>query len=142
MLVKDIMSKRLVMVGPKETVFAAVKIMVENNISGVVVSENNQAVGIITTKDICKRVLIFGKDVHATPIGDVMSKPVLTVSGLLSVESAAKIMGQRKVKRLVVVDEYNKVEGIVTIMDVVSNLPGMLDIMFQTWVRPDWRKQA
>jgi CBS domain-containing protein len=139
MLVKDVMSRKLIMAGPKETAFAAVKLMVENNISGVVVEENKKAVGIITMKDVVRRVIAEEKDVHTTPIADVMSSPVATVSQLTAVENAAAIMGEKGIRRLVVVDEKNRVVGIITVMDIVSILPNMLDVMFQTWVKPVWR---
>ena len=139
MLVKDVMSRRLIMVKPRESVYAAVKLMVANNISGVVVEENRAAAGIITMKDICRRVIVEDKDVYKTVVSEVMTKPVLTVPMLMNVERAAALMGERKVKRLVVVDERNAAVGIVTVMDIVSNLPGLMDVMFKTWVKPQWK---
>ena len=139
MLVKDIMSKRLIMVGPRETAYAAVKLMVENNISGVVVEDAKKAVGMITMRDICRRVIAQEKDIHTTLAGEVMSSPVMTVNHITAVEKAAQIMGERKLKRLVVVDDKNKALGIITVMDVVSKLPELIDVMFQMWVKPDWR---
>jgi CBS domain-containing protein len=139
MLVKDVMSRKLIMAGPKETAFAAVKLMVENNISGVVVEENKKAVGMVTMKDIVRRVIAVEKDVHTTPIADVMSSPVATVSQLTAVENAAAIMGEKGIRRLVAVDEKNRAVGIITVMDIVSILPNLLDVMFQTWVKPVWR---
>jgi CBS domain-containing protein len=139
MLVKDVMSPRLIMLGPKESAFAAVKLMVANNISGVVVEEGKRAVGMVTMKDIVRRVVAEEKDVHSVLAHEVMSSPVITVPHLTAVESAAALMGERRVKRLVVVDERNKAVGIVTVMDIVSRLPNLMDVMFQTWVKPDWR---
>jgi CBS domain-containing protein len=139
MLVKEIMSKTLIMMGPRETVFAAIKLMVENNISGVVVEDGKKAVGIVTMKDICKRVLAVEKDIYKTPVCDVMTSPVLTINCLTEVENAASLMGQKRIKRLVVVDEHNRAVGIITVMDIVSKLPQLVDVMFQTWVKPDWR---
>jgi len=139
MLVKDVMSRRLIMVKPRESVYAAVKLMVANNISGVVVEENKAAAGIITMKDICRRVIVEDRDVYKTVVSDVMTKPVLSVPMLMNVERAAALMGERKVKRLVVVDEKNAAIGMVTVMDIVSNLPGLMDVMFKTWVKPQWK---
>ena len=139
MLVRDIMSKKLIMMSPRETVFAAIKLMVENNISGVVVEDAKKAVGIITMKDICRRVLSEERDMYKTQVGDVMTSPVVTVNGLTAVEVAASTMGEKRLKRLVVIDDQNRAIGIVTVMDLVSNLPHLVDVMFQTWVKPDWR---
>ncbi|MFH1055455.1 MAG: CBS domain-containing protein [Candidatus Altiarchaeota archaeon] len=139
MLVKDVMSARLVMVKPRETIYAALKLMVANNISGVIVEDERKAAGVVTMKDICRRVLVADRDIYKTTVGDVMSKPVLTVKMLETVEAAAKLMSEKNVRRLVVVDEMNKAVGIVTVMDIVSKLPKLVDVMFRTWVRPDWR---
>ncbi|MFH0862241.1 MAG: CBS domain-containing protein [Candidatus Altiarchaeota archaeon] len=139
MLVKDVMSKRLIMIGPREMVFAAVKLMVANNISGVVVEEGKKAVGIITMKDIIRRVVANERDIYGTQVSEVMSSPVQTINQLTALERAASWMGEHKIKRLVAVDDKNKAVGIVTVMDIVSKLPEMVDVMFQTWVKPDWR---
>jgi CBS domain-containing protein len=139
MLVRDVMSPRLIMVGPRETVFAAVKLMVANNISGVVVEDGKRAVGLITMKDIVRRVVAKDGDVHTVAVAEVMTSPVITVPQMTAVEKAAEVMGGRRVKRLVVVDERNRAVGMVTVMDIVSRLPAMLDVMFETWVKPDWR---
>jgi len=139
MLVKDVMSRRLIMIAPKEMVFAAVRLMVENNISGVVVEDAKKAVGIITMKDIIRRVVAAERDIYRTQVAEVMSTPVQTIHQLTALERAAAWMGEHKVKRLVAVDDNNKAVGIVTVMDIVSKLPAMVDVMFQTWVKPDWR---
>jgi CBS domain-containing protein len=139
MLVKDIMSPKLVMVDPAKTVFYAVSLMVENNISGLVVEEQKRAVGILTMKDVARRVIAQDKDVHKTLVADAMSSPVSTINQMTLAEKAASIMGDRKIKRLVVVDDRNKAVGIITTMDIVSHLPNLLDVMFETWVKPEWR---
>ena len=133
------MSRRLIKVSRGGSVYEAVKLMVQNNISGVVVEDGGKAVGVLTMRDVVGRVVAEGRDVYGTSAGEVMSSPALTVNQLLTVEKAAAIMGERKVKRLVVVDELNRARGVVTAMDVVSNLPCLLDVMFKTWVKPDWR---
>jgi CBS domain-containing protein len=96
-------------------------------------------VGIVTLKDVAKRVIAEGRDVHRTYVSDIMSAPVVTINHISMVENAAKLMGEKKLKRLVVVDDKNRVAGIITALDVVSNLPNLVEVMFKTWVKPDWR---
>jgi CBS domain-containing protein len=139
MLVKDVMSARLIRVTPDEPVFNAVKLMVDNNISGLAAVEGGRSVGIITLKDVVRRVVAEDRDVHKTRIRDVMSAPVLTVNYMATLEKAADTMKERRYKRLVVVDNQNRVVGIITAMDVVSAVPRLVDVMFRTWVKPDWR---
>jgi len=133
------MSARLVMVKPGGTVQEAVRLMVANNISGLIVEEGGKAVGIVTMKGIFKKVLAVDGDTRKTKVGDIMSKPVLSVNPLSKVEKAAELMTEHHVKRLAVVDGSNRVVGIVTAMDIVSNLPELIDVMFRTWVKPQWR---
>ncbi len=139
MLVKDIMSTRLITVSPEERVDSAAKKLVSHNISGMIVVEEGKAVGVVTTNDIFRKVLVAGKEAADVEVREVMSSPVLSVHPLNSVEKAVKLMGEHRVRRLAVVNEANMVVGIVTVMDIVSHLPDLIKVMFQTWVKPDWR---
>ncbi|MBD3387817.1 MAG: CBS domain-containing protein [Candidatus Altiarchaeales archaeon] len=138
MLVKEVMSTRLVLILSSDTVLKAVKLMVANDIGSLIVADKGRAVGVLTMKDVCSKVISEEKDVGSTLVGDVMSSPVITVHPNSNVERAAKLMEENNIRRLAVV-EYNKVLGIITMMDIVSNLPELLGVMFQTWVTPTWK---
>ena len=139
MLVKDVMSERVIAVTPENTVSQAVKVMVENKISGLAVSVDNKAAGVITLSDIFRKVVYPSRSTDSVRIGDIMSKPVITCHTHDSIEAVAGLMKDHKIKRVVVVNPSNVVSGIVTAMDVVSKVPEMLDVMFTTWVKPGWR---
>jgi CBS domain-containing protein len=139
MLVKDIMSTRLIMVKPEDTARNAVKRMVENRISGMIVEAQGKAVGMVTMRDVCRGAVAEGKDVGETIVRDLMSQPVLSVHPLNNIMKATELMAKHRIKRLAVVDKYNRVVGIITTMDIVSHLPELVEVMFKTWVKPQWR---
>jgi CBS domain-containing protein len=139
MLVKDVMSRHLLMVSGSDSVFDTVKLMVGHNISGLVVEREGKAVGVVTLRDVAKRVVAAELDPKGVKVADIMSHPVATVNELSSVESAAELMTKKGFRRLVVVDSANKVAGILTVKDVVSRMPELIDIMFKTWVTPAWK---
>ena len=138
MLVKDAMSKKLILVRGAESIKKAVELMVKYNISGLIVSDDGKLSGIITMKDIFKKVIAKDKDVKEAVVGEIMSKPVIKVHSHDSIETAAKIMGENNIKRVVVVNPADKICGILTAMDIVEKTPKMLNVMFDTWVTPSW----
>ncbi|MFC2163123.1 CBS domain-containing protein [Candidatus Altiarchaeota archaeon] len=139
MNVKGIMSTRLITVTPEENVTSAVKRMTEHDISGMIVVKAGSGIGVITMRDIFRKVLSCDLDPNSTLVSQVMSQPLITVHELREIEAAAKSMRSRKVRRLGVVNSANKLTGIITAMDIVSHLPEYIKLMFETWVRPGWR---
>lgn len=139
MLVKDIMSRRVIYIKPEHSVFDAVLLMNQHNISGLIVGSNMHALGIITLKDIFRKLVAEEKNLKQSAVADYMSTPIQTILYLSTVEAAAQIMTTNKIKRLVVVDSGNNVVGIITSMDLVSKVPKLLHVMFDTWVKPGWK---
>ncbi|MBU0762907.1 MAG: CBS domain-containing protein [Candidatus Altiarchaeota archaeon] len=139
MLVKDVMSQNVIFVSSEESVFEAVKLMALHNISGLVVGSRGRVEGVITMKDIFRKLVVLEKDIRKSKVGEYMSSPAVTVNQLNMVEKVAEVMGAKKIKRLVVVDSTGNAVGVITAMDVVSKVPKLLHVMFDTWVKPGWR---
>ena len=72
--VKEIMSSSVVGVSVDDTIHAAAKIMDEHSISTVIVTENNKLIGIVTERDIVKKVILTGKNSKKTKISAIMTK--------------------------------------------------------------------
>lgn len=138
MMVKDIMSTKLILANPGQTVFEAIMLMVKNKISGLIVVEERKPVGIITMSDVYRRVVAKELDVKTAKVSQAMSSPVVSIHQLRRVENASELMTENKIKRLAVI-ENDEVIGIITAMDIVNHLPEMIDVMFKTWVKPKWR---
>ncbi len=139
MLVKDVMSSKVVFADPNSSVYDAVKLMASQNISGLVVGSSTKLMGVITMKDIFTKLVAADKNTKDVTVRQYMSSPALTINQLTPLEKAALLMSEKKIKRLVVVDLSNHVVGIITQMDLVSNVPDLLHVMFDTWVKPTWR---
>jgi CBS domain-containing protein len=139
MQVKDVMSNRVIYIRADSCVFDAVEAMVTNSISGLLVGSSQRVEGIITMKDIFRKAVAKEKNLRNALVKDYMSSPVVTIHNLSLVEDAAKTMSEKRFKRLIVVDGAGNAVGMLTAMDVVSKVPKLLHVMFDTWVKPGWR---
>ncbi|MCL5022670.1 MAG: CBS domain-containing protein [Nitrospirae bacterium] len=137
LLVQDIMTTKVISVHKYENVDQAVKVLSDNNISGLpVVDKKNQVVGMISEADILSMIgmrrghtlrdilrHIFGEPLPerrmGDVIGDVMTSPVVTVGPDVDIREAAKIMDEKKVRRLPVVDDGKKLIGLISRADIV-----------------------
>ena len=120
MPISDVMTVRLVEVSPDATVRAAVRRMSEANVGAVVVCDDARLVGIFTERDVL-RLAGEGSRLDEVPIGDVMTSDVLTVSPDDDVLAAARLMGERRIRHLPVV-QGEHVLGVVGMRDVVAAL--------------------
>ena len=117
--VVDVMRKDVVTICSDETVASAAKIMSENNVSCVVVADNGSVAGILTETDFLKKVAVREKDFDRIKVREIMSCPVETISPDLSVFDAIRIMEEKHIKRLPILEKKQLV-GIVTQTDLVQ----------------------
>lgn len=109
--VKLLMTEDLITVTPDEDVEEAAKLMVENEIEGIPVVENDELVGIITSTDMLSYYISKG---YEERVEDVMKKEVPVVHRYHSLNSVIEEMEEKKVKRVIVVDAENVPIGIIT----------------------------
>jgi len=114
------MTVRVVSVSPDDSVQLVVQRMMEEEIGAVVVCEGPRLVGIFTERDVL-RLASEGPDFLTVRVDTVMTTQVVTVSPDVSVIDAARLMGERRVRHLPVVEGEN-VLGLVGIRDVLSVL--------------------
>ena len=101
------------------TVFEALKKVVEQNVGSILVTRDDEVVGIMTERDYLRKIAIFGRTSHDTLVGEIMSSPLMYVTPETSIEEAMAIMTDRRIRHLPVV-ENDEVVGIVSIGDVVK----------------------
>jgi len=124
--VKDVMH-RVTLVNGDRSVAETAKIMttaattVTREIGSVLVATNNEPVGILTERDILKKVVAAGLDPAVTKISQVMSAPLITVPVDTSIGEASKIMIEKGIRRLPVT-EGNKIVGIITVRDITREM--------------------
>ena len=119
--IKDVMIKDVKKADSEETIIEATKIMNQHDIGSMVVTKDGQPVGIVTERDILKRLVSKGKDATNTKLHEIMSKPLVTVKPHMTVTGAAQLMIKRKVKKLVVTNGIRLV-GMVSITDLIPLL--------------------
>lgn len=123
---RNIMSKPVITISEDRTVAEAAHLMSTNNIGCLIVVSDGKPVGIITERDILKKVVVPNKPPHSTKVSDVMSKPLITGSPDMDVVYAAKLMISRNIKRLPIV-ENGKLVGIVTFTDLIRSYPQLAE---------------
>lgn len=112
------MTKRVLTVSPNDPIRKAIKIMDEKNIGSLIVASDNEPVGIITERDIIRRVLIKNKDLDVTFVKTIMTSKVHTVDITSTFVEVTKMMIRNNIRR-VVVTKNKKIAGILTAYDVV-----------------------
>ncbi len=117
--VVDVMRKDVITICSDEMVVSAAKIMSENHVSCVVVADNGSVAGILTETDFLKKVAVREKDFDRIKVREIMSCPVETISPDLSVFDAIRIMEDKHIKRLPILEKKQLV-GIVTQTDLVQ----------------------
>ncbi len=128
MQVKDVMKTQVVVAKPDANVKESAKIMTDIDIGCLVVLDNDKIVGIITERDILKKIVAEGADAEKVKIEDIMSKDVTTIDIDKTVENAAELMVEKKIKRLPVVNN-GKLVGIITATDLISYEPKMIEAL-------------
>jgi len=119
--VGQIMSRDIVTMRSSLSVFKAVQIMNERHISSLVMEDNGYPLGIITERDVLGFIR-SGKPLDRLLLHKVMSAPVQTVFSDVSSHEAAKILSQKRLRRLVVTNSSGHCVGIVTETDLVKGL--------------------
>jgi len=89
-------------ISPKSTVSLVMDLMARENVGSIVVVENQQAIGIVTEKDILQRAIKFGKNLDLTLVEDIMSKPLVTIETEQTLATALEMLHKHKIRRLIV----------------------------------------
>jgi CBS domain-containing protein len=135
--VKDIMTRSPLSVDVNTTIEEAAKKMEFCNCGCCLVENKGKIVGIITERDVVRRVAAKGSSVKSTFVRNIMSSPIIAVNPEETLEDALKTMATNKVKRLVVVDEDGLV-GIISITDIAKALAekaGRFSSLFNVFLR-------
>jgi len=116
--VRDVMTPLPRAVETSASVMDAAEIMRDANIGDVVVLDSGVLYGILTDRDIVVRVLAEGDDPATVPVGQVCSRELTTISSTASVGDAVRLIREKAVRRLPVVEESGEVVGIVSMGDI------------------------
>ena len=106
-------------IGPNAMVFDAIRLMDEKNVGALPVVDNKTLVGIVSERDYTRKIIVKGRSSKDTPVSDIMTKELLTVNPSNSVTECMRIMTEKRVRHLPVL-EGTKLVGILSIGDVVN----------------------
>ncbi len=107
-------------VHPETSIFDALKLMADKNIGAVLVTDRlGKPVGIFSERDYARKVVLKGKRSQATPVSEVMTEGVLTVSPARAIDECMTLMIEKRVRHLPVVQEETVV-GMISIGDVLK----------------------
>ena len=122
LFVKDFMTTGVVHVTAADTVERAIDVMTERNISCVVVTESEESsrpLGLITERDLLRRVLKKGLNPKKTLAKDIMTSSLVTISEEATLEEAMRTIEGMKIRRLPVINAAGVV-GLITQTDIVK----------------------
>jgi signal-transduction protein with cAMP-binding, CBS, and nucleotidyltransferase domain len=117
--VADVMTPSPVTVEPSTTLVEVAKQMDREDIGEVLVAEGDRLCGLVTDRDIVVRAIAEGRDPATTQVDDICTHEVMSVSPDDVIEDAVRIMSDRAVRRLPVL-ENGKPVGVVTIGDIAA----------------------
>jgi CBS domain-containing protein len=105
---------------PREApVLEVIRLMADNHIGSVLVMQGEELVGIATERDYARKVILQGRSSAETPVGQIMSSPVVSVLPTDTAQTCMQIMTTRKIRHLPVLDE-GRVVGLISIGDLVK----------------------
>lgn len=132
--VEDVMVKEVITIDENSTVKEAADVMNKFEIGCLIAVRKGKAMGIITERDLLKRVVAEAKDANHTKVKDVMSSPLVVVEPSMDLAEAVRLMFQMKIKKLPVVDGKRLV-GLVSLTDIARFQPQMINILKQLAAR-------
>jgi CBS domain-containing protein len=108
-------------VSPDDSVFQAMSLMADKDIGALVVIGGQTLLGIVSERDYARKVVLQGKSSKDTPVRDIMSSPVLSVTPNHTVDECMRIVTTKRIRHLPVVQGENVV-GVVSIGDLVQKV--------------------
>ncbi len=113
--------------GDSSDVIEVSRMMAEHNVGAIpVLDEMGRLEGIVTDRDITCRIVALGKS-YETPVRDVMSRSVQVVRPDTDIKDVEKLMRERKIRRVPVVDDQNRLKGFISVADLARHIEGRRD---------------
>ena len=118
-------------VAPETAVFAALQLMAEKNVGAVLVLESERLVGIFSERDYARKVILKGKSSKDTLVREIMSSYVLYVRPEQTIDDCMALMTGKRVRHLPVLEDEQRVVGVISIGDVVKDIISEQEFMIE-----------
>ena len=102
------------------TVYEALQIMSDKEIGALLVMEGDATVGVLSERDYARKIILKNRSSRDTKVREIMNAPPITVSPACTVDEAMKMVTDRRVRHLPVVDQQGRALGVVSIGDLVK----------------------
>ena len=122
-----IAGRRLISTSPRATVQEVCELMGKEKVGAIVVLDEGVLVGIISERDVVTRVAARRRDPASTPVSEVMTTPVRTVTEQVSVHASLELMHRGGFRHLPLVDSAGKVIGMLSVRDLLRHRIEELD---------------
>lgn len=128
--VEDVMVKEVITIDDNSTVKEAADIMNKFEIGCLIAVRKSKAMGIMTERDLLKRVVAEGRDARKIKVKEIMTSPLVVAEPEMDLAEAVKLMFHMKIKKLPVI-EGKRLVGLVTLTDIARFQPQMITILKQ-----------
>ena len=121
----EVMTKKTVCCQPDDMVTTVAQLMQSENIGSIPVIENKQnqkLVGIVTDRDLALKIVAKGLDAKSTKVESVMTRKVVTCQAEDDLQKALDAMAEHQLRRIPIVDNDNKIVGIIAQADVATRV--------------------
>jgi CBS domain-containing protein len=126
--VDDVMTMDVITIDENASVKEAADIMNQQGISCLIAVRKGKAIGIITERDLLKRVIVETKNAKKTKVREIMSSPLEVVAPGTNLESALRLMFEKKIKKIAIV-EKKRLLGLVSLTDIARCQPAIINML-------------
>jgi CBS domain-containing protein len=123
-----VMAKEVITIREDASVKEAADIMNQAEIGSIIATRRGKAVGIVTERDLLKRIVAEGKNAKKTKVQDIMSAPLISIPPDMDIEEAARLMFEKKIKKLLILD-HNRLVGLVSLTDIARAQPSIANLL-------------
>ena len=132
---ENVMARKVALMKEGMSAKKAAELMAKEGINAIIVTSRGKAKGIVTERDILKRIVAEDKNARNTKLKEIMSSPLVTIEPTTNLEDAARLMFEKKIKNLPVTHE-NRLVGLINLQDICLLQPEILKLLRETTETP------